>query len=170
MGLTFASSYEVMMEIPCSLEQVRRAIAINLRSLGATNLPYGAAVGVIEKNHFSLHFNKPGRNFWRPEFKGDFSATGDHVKIFVWCGLSKQAEAATVFFWLLMAFALVSFLGRVIAGHINLVDCFGSCVTFFGGFGLPVVAFWKEFRGDRIKMGAILDGIESEGKEGNIGR
>lgn len=170
MGLTFVSSYEIIMEISCSLEQVRHAIASNLRSPGVANLPYGAAVGLIEKNQFSLHFQKPGRNFWRPEFKGSFSATNNHVRIFVWCGLSKEAEAATALLWSLMGLGFIFGLGKLITARTNLYDFFGVCVTVVGSFALPWSAFWNEFQYDRIKMKSILDGIEREGNEATIGR
>jgi hypothetical protein len=160
MELVFASGYEISMEACCSLEQAQRAIARDLRSPAAPGLSSGTAVGLIERNQFWLHFRKPGRNFWRPEFKGSFSTTDNHVKIVVSCGLSKEAEIATSLYWILLVFVSICLLGKLIAGPVNRHDFLLSCSVVAFSFVLPCVSFWKEFRYDKIRMKSILDDID----------
>jgi hypothetical protein len=161
-GLTLAPNYEITMELPCSLERARSAFAINLRSPAFVNLPEGTPVGSVQKNEFSFHFRKPGRNFWRPEFRGRFSATNGHARIFVWCGLSDRAEVFTLFYWGLVVLASFGLLGKFTAGDQSLHDfCLGSLTVVFS-FVVPVGAFWKEFRDDRIQMKAILDSLKRQ--------
>ena len=159
-GSKFLPDLGIIMEFSCSLEQVRYGIGKCLRHPGAGNLPSGTPVGSVKGNEFTLHFKKPSRNFWRPEFKGGISATDNHVKVVVWCGFSGEAGAATALLWTLFAAAFTISLGKFISGDMNVYDFIKVCSVVFCGFAFPCIAFWKEFRDDKIQMQSILDGVE----------
>ncbi len=167
MGLTFLPDYKMIIETSCSLEQVRYAVDRSLYSPGAANLPYGVALGSVEGNRFRLHFRKRGRNFWRPEFKGSFSATNNHVTIVVRCGVSPEASVFTNLYLSVLVVLFVSVLGRFITAQVNLHDFSGLCSTVLFGFALPWFAFWNEFRYDRVKMRSILSSAERAEPKGN---
>jgi len=159
-GLTFPPEFKTIAETSCSLKQVRYAVGSHLYSPGAFNLPSGVAVGSIEGNQFKLHFRKPGRNLWRPEFKGSFSATNDHVTIVVRCGLSTEASFFTYLYLLMLVCLFVFVLKKSLATHVNLSDFYVLCSAALFGLGLPSLMFWNEFRYDKDKMTAILSSAE----------
>lgn len=166
MDFTLLSGLEMRMETSRSLEQVRYAIGRCLRSPGAIRfLPNGAAIGSIEEDQFKLYFWKPSRNFWRPEFKGSFSATNDHVTIHVRCGFSEGAGMATFLLWIVFVFVFIVGSGNILTGRASLNNYFSLCMTVFFGFVLPCSMFWNEFRYDKIEMRSILNSIESERNE-----
>ena len=156
MTLTLSPSYKITIKSPGSLNQVRHAVDRSLSSPGATNLFSGAAVGSIKGNGFRLHFYKRGRNFWRPEFKGNFVVMDNHVMIVVRCGVSTEARVFTDLYLGVLSFVFVSVLSKFVTTRVNLNDFFSLCITVLLGFALPWLMFWNEFRYDRVKMRSIL--------------
>ena len=165
MEITFLPNYKIIKEASCSLEQVKYAISTRLSSPGATNLTTGVALGSIDGNQFRLQFKKSGRNFWRPEFKGSFSRTNNHVAIVVRCGVTAEARVFTDLYLSILVVLFLYALNRLVTGHVKLNAFSGLCSTLLVGFGAPWVAFWSEFRYDRVSMESILDSI-ARGRSG----
>ena len=159
MGLNFLPDLELRMETSCSLKEARYAIGKCLRHPGATCLPSGTTVGSIKGNEFSLHFKKPNRNFWRPEFGGRFSVVNNRVRIVVSCGFSNEARAGTALLWTACGLGLVLALDKFTHGGMNIPDFIGACIGLASVFAGPCLALWSEFRDDRIQMKTILDGV-----------